>query len=64
MKDKLNIDTDIWITQQALATELNTSVQRVHNWIKRGKIRAKYVKEVNVTLVDRFSVNIKTIVSQ
>jgi DNA-binding transcriptional regulator YiaG len=62
-KDKLNIDTDIWITQQALATELNTSVQRVHNWIKRGKISAKYVKEINLTLVDRTSVNIKTVVS-
>lgn len=62
-----NIDTSIWITQQALADELTNklgykvSIQRVHNWVQRGKIDKKYLKEVNVTLVDRTSISIKTL---
>lgn len=60
-KSGLNIDTSIWITQQALAGELNTSVQRVHNWIKRNKIQSKFVRELNITLVDRTSINIDTV---
>lgn len=65
MTKKLNIDTSIWITQQALADELGVSIQRVHNWIHRHKITAKIFPELgNMRMVDRTSVNIKTIVNQ
>ena len=57
----ININTDTWVTQQMLAVELKTSVQRVHNWIKRGKITSKFVPELNITLVDKTSINIDTI---
>lgn len=47
------IDTDIWVTQQALATELNVTVQCVHNWIERKKITAKKIEGSRLTLVDK-----------
>jgi hypothetical protein len=55
------IDSNIWITQQRLANELGTTVQRVHNWIKREKIESKFIPELNITLVNRLSINIKTV---
>lgn len=51
-----NIDTSIWITQQALANELECSVQRVHNWIKRKKVQSKKIEGSRLVLVDRTSV--------
>ncbi len=50
------IDTTIWITQQALANELQCSVQRVHNWIKRNKVQSKKIEGSRLVLVDRTSV--------
>lgn len=55
------IDYTKWATQQQLATELNTSVQRIHNWVQRKKIETKNIPELNITLVNRFSINVKTI---
>jgi hypothetical protein len=60
------IDSTIWVTQQALANELTTSsykcsVQRVHNWIRRGKIDTKFIPELNITLVNRLTAKVKTI---
>ena len=56
------IDFNIWTTQQQLANELNCSIQRVHNWIKRSKIEAKQFPELNnQVLVNRTSINIKTV---
>lgn len=48
-----NIDTTIWVTQQALANELNITVQRVHNWIGRGKIQSKKIDGSRLILVDK-----------
>lgn len=56
-----NIDMRKWVTQQALANELNVSVQRVHNWIKRGKIQSLKIEGSRLVLVDRTSINIDTI---
>ena len=53
--------TDNWVTQKEMAKLLSTSIQRIHNWIKRGKIDAKYNEQYNVTLVDKTSVSIKTV---
>lgn len=59
--ENINIDSDKWITQQSLANELNISIQRVHNWIKRNKIETKYIKELKITLVNKHSIAVKTI---
>ena len=53
------IDYSIWVTQQQLADELQMSVQRIHNWIKRNKIEAVYIDELHLTLVNRNSISIK-----
>lgn len=50
-----------WISQQKLADDLNISIQRVHNWIKRNKIASKYDKDLKMTLVNPESLNITTI---
>ena len=56
---KNNIDFNIWVTQQALANELKVSVQRIHNWIKRGQINSLKIEGSRLTLVDKTSVSIK-----
>lgn len=62
MDIKNNIDFNIWITQQQLANDLKTSVQRVHNWIRRNKIEAKAFPQLNnQVLVNKTSINISTI---
>ncbi len=50
-----NIDINVWITQQALANELQVTVQCVHNWIKRNKINSKIIKGSRLVLVDKTS---------
>lgn len=47
---------DNWVTQQQLADELDTTVQRVNNWIRRKKIDSKYFPEFRTTLVDKKSI--------
>ncbi len=59
--DNIRIDNSKWITQQALADDLGISIQRVHNWIKRGNVEAKVIPELRITLVNRNSVTVKTI---
>lgn len=51
-----NIDTNVWVTQAALANELNVTVQCVHNWIKRNKITAKKIEGSRLVLVDKTSI--------
>lgn len=48
-----NIDTAIWITQQAMATKLGVTVQCVHNWISRKKIVFKKIDGSRLILVNR-----------
>jgi len=52
-----NVST--WYTQQQLADKLNISVQRVHNWVKRGKIDTKELPPSNILLVNPFTIKIK-----
>ncbi len=54
-----NIIQENWVTQQALANELNVSVQVVHNWVQRGKITAKKIEGSRLVLVDKTSVTVK-----
>lgn len=51
-----DIDLNIWVTQQALASELNVTVQCIHNWIKRNKINSMKIVGSRLTLVDKTSV--------
>ena len=58
---KKDIDFTKWTTQQQLAAELNTSVQRIHNWIKRNKIESMKVDELGgITLVNRDSITVSS----
>ncbi len=57
----MNEIKDNWISQQCLADQLNISIQRVHNWIKRNKIESKYFPDIKLTLVNPNTLNIKTI---
>lgn len=52
---KTTIDTNIWVTQQALASELGVTVQCIHNWIKRQKIEFMKIPGSRLVLVDRTS---------
>ncbi len=47
------IDTRYWVTQQALAAELGVTVQCIHNWIGRGKIKDKRIAGSRLVLVDK-----------
>jgi hypothetical protein len=51
-----NIDFNVWVTQQALANELNVTVQCIHNWIKRHKIDAMKIEGSRLVLVDKTSI--------
>jgi hypothetical protein len=42
----INSDLSEWITQQALADELNKKIQVIHNWVQRNKIDWAYLPEV------------------
>jgi len=55
-EDKQQIDSEKWVTQLALADSLGISVQRVHNWIKRGKIDYLTLPGSRIKLVDRTSI--------
>lgn len=54
-----NIDINKWVTQQALANELNVKVQCIHNWIKRGKIDFMKINGSRLVLVDKTSIRAK-----
>lgn len=49
------INTDIWVTQQALANELGVTVQCIHNWIKRERIQYKRIDGSRLVLVNKES---------
>lgn len=40
-----------WVSKTYLAEKLKLSVQSVNNWASRGKIEARYIKELKNTLV-------------
>lgn len=48
-----NIDTTIWVTQQALASELGVKVQCVNNWIRRNKITSLKIEGSRLILVNK-----------
>ncbi len=52
MKDN-SIDTEVWITQLALANELRVSIQVVHNWVRRGKLETVKLPGSRIRLVNR-----------
>lgn len=56
-----NIDTTIWITQQALADELSLPIQNVHNWVQRDKIdhmEYEFLPGQKIVLVNKTTIRI------
>lgn len=53
-----NIDTTIWVTQQALADELDIPVQNVHNWVQRKKIEWMLLPGSTTKLVNKLTITI------
>jgi hypothetical protein len=53
-----DVDLTIWITQQALADELNKTIHTVHNWVQRGKIEWGYLPGSSIKLVNKNTVSI------
>lgn len=49
------IDTDVWVTQQALANELKMSIQGVHNWVQRHRIETLQYPNSKLILVKKGS---------
>lgn len=56
----ITIDLDVWATPKQLAKELGytgeANTQRISNWIRRGKVKAQHIDELNITLIDRSSI--------
>lgn len=48
-----------WCTQKQLADKLNISIQRVHNWVRRGKVDTKELPPTNTLLVNKLTIKIK-----
>lgn len=55
---KANLDMNVWVTQQALADELNIPVQNVHNWVQRDKIKWVMLPGSTTKLVNRLTISI------
>ena len=58
MAIKDNIDTSVWITQKALADQLNVNVQNVHNWVRRGKIDYQRLPGSKIILVNKNTISV------
>lgn len=54
------IDTSIWVTQQALADQLDVGVNTVNNWVLRGKIESKKLPGSSLVLVNKKTISINT----
>jgi hypothetical protein len=53
-----NADLSEWITQQALADELNKKIQVIHNWVQRNKIDWAYLPGSKIKLVNKRSITV------
>jgi len=53
-----HLDTTIWVTQQALADELDIPVQNVHNWVQRNKIQWRLLPGSTIKLVNRTTITV------
>lgn len=52
------VNTQIWVTQQALADTLGVKVQNVHNWVRRGKIDWQKLPGSKIVLVNKDTISI------
>jgi len=55
---KKSLNLNIWVTQQALADELDISVQTVHNWVQRNKIEWQLLPGSTTKVINKFSLQI------
>lgn len=54
----MQIDTDIWMTQQGLADELKIGISTVHNWVWRKKIETLQYPNSTLILVNKNSLKL------
>ena len=56
-ENTITIDLNKWATPKQLAIELGykgeSNTQRISNWIKRNKVTAWRIEELNIVLIDR-----------
>lgn len=53
-----NADLSVWVTQKALADELNKTIHVIHNWVQRGKIQWGYLPGSTTKLVNKNTISI------
>ncbi len=58
MATNKHLDLNIWITQQALADQLEVKVQNVHNWVQRNKIEWEYLPGSKIKLVNKNTIQV------
>lgn len=60
MTNQLPQDADltVWVTQKALADELNKTIHVIHNWVQRGKIQWGYLPGSTIKLVNKNTISI------
>ena len=53
-----DVDLNVWVTQQALADELNKTIHTVHNWVQRGKVQWGYLPGSSIKLLNKNTVSV------
>lgn len=53
-----DVDLSVWVTQKALADELNKTIHVIHNWVQRDKIQWGYLPGSSIKLVNKHTVSI------
>jgi|ERR1700748_509451 len=53
-----SLDLNVWVTQQALADEMNIPVQNVHNWVQRNKIEWVVLPGSTTKLVNKTTLSV------
>jgi len=47
----VKIDTDKWATMWQYTKQKNISRQVLSNWIRRGKVKTRYIESLDLTLI-------------
>lgn len=53
-----DVDLSVWVTQKALADELNKTIHVIHNWVQRDKIQWGYLPGSSIKLVNKNTISI------
>jgi hypothetical protein len=55
----MELDTTVWVTQKTLADEIGASIQAVHNWVNRNRIKWMYLPGSTKILVDKTTISVR-----